>query len=84
MYYNHKKGANVQINTKGYYAVFILIDGRYQKHVVKAKTDFDAALKVKKSTGVMANHENDVVGPLPSHSHGYDKTTRDLWLGKLA
>lgn len=80
MYYNHATGQNVSVEKLGYYAVFILVHGKYQKHVVKAKSDFDAALKVKKNTGIMAGNEDDVIGPLPSFSHGYDKATRDLWL----
>lgn len=82
MYYNHSLREKLLPEKLGYYAVFILVRGKYQKHVVKAKSDFDAALKVKKSTGVMASSEDDVVGPLPSESHGYDKQTRDMWLGK--
>ncbi len=66
----------------GYYAVFVRMDGEYRKHVVKAKSDFDAALKVKQNTGIMAHNQDDVIGPLPSFSHGYDKVTRDMWLGK--
>jgi hypothetical protein len=82
MFYNHSQREQVIPDQTGYYAVFIRLNGRFQKHVVKARSDFDAALKVKKMTGAMPGSDSDVVGPLPSSSHGYDKMTRDIWLGK--
>ena len=82
MYYDHSRGLSQPLSQNGYYAVFIFTNGQYHKHVVKARSDFDAALKVKKSIGLMPSSDADVVGPLPSYSHGYDKLTRDLWLGK--
>ncbi|MGM0421871.1 MAG: hypothetical protein ACQEQL_02110 [Pseudomonadota bacterium] len=82
MFYNHSQRAQVIPDQTGYYAVFIRLSGKFQKHVVKARSDFDAALKVKTMTGAMPASDSDVVGPLPSSSHGYDKMTRDIWLGK--
>ena len=86
MFYKHALSTSLReqilADTSGYYAVFVLQQGSYKRHVIKASSDFDAALKVKQMTGVMPKSEKDVVGPLPSSSHGYDKMTRDIWMGR--
>lgn len=47
------------------YAVFVEIGDQRTKHVVIAKSDYHAAVKVKKATGSMPVSERDVVGPIP-------------------
>ena len=83
MYYDHNIGQSLKTSNDdlfGYYAVFILQHGQYVRHVIKANSNLDAALKVKDMTGILPSSEKDVVGPLASSSHGYDKQTRDMWL----
>jgi len=91
MFYNHNlkhahtfKSVNVtahdQPTSAGYYAVFILQKGHYVRHVIKAFSTQDASSKIGQMTGIFPASEKDVVGPLASSSHGYDKKTRDIWL----
>tara|TARA_B100000686_G_C16677247_1_gene909832 strand:+ start:269 stop:544 length:276 start_codon:yes stop_codon:yes gene_type:complete len=89
MYYNHNlkhssqtqhKAQGIRFNAPGYYAVFIQQKGHYVRHVIKAFSAEDAAFKIEQMTGVIPASQKDIVGPLASSSHGYDKKTRDIWL----
>lgn len=50
----------------GYYTVNLDIDGKKLPYVVFARSEFDAARKVKFETGVMVT-DNDVDGPYPKY-----------------
>lgn len=45
----------------GYYCVRLEVDGLEILHRVYARSDFDAALRVRNMTGFMARSQNDVV-----------------------